>query len=506
MALMVDVSVDESALSDLSPLLGRAHTPTSVLPDISLAISAIANTPANEINCEQFDLQSLPNYALQSAFKLVVLLQLRRKRLQPVNSNDLFETWSREARHIQEAKILEDKAAAVWDSFLQDYRNPCEIKTALWSQFPMQQGKYQPLRVVDFLVDRDSPASMISHPMVMSGLTHIWEHGFYPVPPRSSGLQSALRCYNTLASPRSFHFIELSSHIGFLFLLSHYLLYPYEKPHTWTNVSEFFGWRECSLILFPLSFALRSRPRSSMIFLLVPLSFLLGLPFPPSPGDFSFTVLLWGFFLHILQLHLPSPPSPLFLLSKHHTLSFAVFISERLSTILCPVVLFFLPTFLFASFLLSISLVDTFGKLLIHPSAYMIQDLPSPSETRLAFLTLLIAVIGLAIFSAFALATSPDTQVNSLHSWDKYSEEIGLAARKSYYRAIRSYSRIYTFPPPFNILHLFIIQTPELVLRTRFPRVEKYLWRAVVGPFVILSALLFLGIQKGTSRFRRTMV
>lgn len=278
--------------------------------------------------------------------------------------------------------------------------------------------------------------------------------------------------------------------MGFLALLCHYLLHPYEKPHTWDNIFEYFTLRECFLVFLPFSFAMRAGTRPSTTSLLVPLSFLFSLPYPPSPGDFSFTVLLWGFFLHVLQLHLPNPPSPLFLLPKRRALPFAVFLSQRLSSILYPVMLFFLPTFLLASFLLSISLVDTFGVLFIYRWTQGILQLPSPTETRLALFTFFVTVVGLTVFSAFALATSPDSHVEVSHSWGQYSEQIGLTARKSYYRAVKLYSGPHIFPPPFNILHLLVIRIPGFLLRTRLPVAEKILWRITVGPFVVLSALL----------------
>lgn len=134
------------AVNERSPLLDHTHVPPSIAPDVAFAVSAIANIPINEVDCEQLHPQSFANDAIKTAFSLVVLLQLRRHKLQPVHLNDVFETWSRETLHAQEAKTLEDKVVAIWDSFIQEYRTVLEIETVLWSEFPAQEGNPRVLR------------------------------------------------------------------------------------------------------------------------------------------------------------------------------------------------------------------------------------------------------------------------------------------------------------------------------------------------------------------------
>lgn len=133
-------------VNERSSLLGHSHAPPSVLPNVAFAVSALANIPINEVNCEQLHLQSFADDAIKTAFNLVVLLQLRRNKLQPVHLNDVFETWSRETLHAQEAKTLEDKVVAIWASFIQEYRTVHEIQTVLWSEFPAQEGNPRVLR------------------------------------------------------------------------------------------------------------------------------------------------------------------------------------------------------------------------------------------------------------------------------------------------------------------------------------------------------------------------
>lgn len=246
-------------------------------------------------------------------------------------------------------------------------------------------------------------------------------------------------------------------------------------------------------MITPLSLVHRTHPIRNAIPLLVPLSFLTALPSVPLPGSASFSILLWVFVAHILRLHLPHYPSPLFLFSHRRTLPLANFLSGGLSRIIFPPVLFFLPALLVASFLVSISMADVFLQtfLLNIPS-------PSPMETRIAFLYLFAAIIFLLNSSFFVLATTLfSSSQKDMDSWDQYSTEVGHMARMALIDTITPYAGLYVFPPPFNIIHLLFIRIPRSVTLLLGAGAmwggvaEKTLWRVIVGPFVLVSTALY---------------
>ena len=291
------------------------------------------------------------------------------------------------------------------------------------------------------------------------------------------------------------HCIELICHVAFLVLFAYYLLAPPNRPHTWGSHFDSLGWREIFLIFTPLSLVHIPNAISNALPLFVPLAFLLNVPSVPVPGSISFTILLWVFGLHILRLHLPRSPSPLFILSHRRTLPLASFLTRGLSRMIYPSVLFFLPALLAASFLLSFSVADVFLNALIHllhiPS-------PSPMETRVAFLYLFAAILILLTSSCSLLATtlfSPSQK--NIDLWDRYSPEVGHVARMALVDTIAPYAGLYKFPPPFNILHLILIRIPcsganLLGIGAGWgAEAEKVLWRVMVGPSVVVFTVLY---------------
>jgi hypothetical protein len=102
-----------------------------------------------------------------------------------------------------------------------------------------------------------------------------------------------------------------------------------------------------------------------------------------------------------------------------------------------------------------------------------------------------------ALFTPLVLTGSFSQRNNPGSSWDRYSEAVGLEARKYFVRAVIAYSSPHTFPPPLNLLPLFL-QLPSATLRTHgdpssaLAVLERLLWRMTVGPVgLILSLLLF---------------
>jgi hypothetical protein len=295
------------------------------------------------------------------------------------------------------------------------------------------------------------------------------------------------------------HYIELVCHIAYLVLLVHFLSNPSDRPHTWWNsYCRSLGWREVLLMFIPLSLVHGPHPFSNAIPLLVPFAFLISLPSMPSPGSGAFTILLWAFVLHTLRLLLPYTPSLLFLLSHNRTLPLATFLRLGLSRTVVTSVLFFFPLLLVASFLVSFSMADVFLKtfvLLVDIS------LPSPMQTRVAFLCLFVVTLVLLLSSISLLgATLVSVSQQDMDPWNRYSREVGHMSRMALVDAIAPYTGPYKFPPPFNVMHL-LIRIPRFgayLLGTEVgwsTVAEKALWRVIVGPFVVIFTVLSWTLQ-----------
>lgn len=288
--------------------------------------------------------------------------------------------------------------------------------------------------------------------------------------------------------------------MAFLALLVHYLLNPVEKSHPWDNYQHYLGWRELLLTSLPLSFVICARPFPNAISLLVPVAFLTSFPSLPLPGSVSFSILLWAFVLLVLRLHLPSTPSPVFLLSHRRTLPLAVFLSHSFVQIIFPSLLFFLPAFLVTSFLLSFSLADILLKILTFssPSIDISSTHPAPMETRTAILSLFGIILLLLIVSVFMHAATlllPSQEYSD--PWDRYSRRVGYKARVALLDAFASYPGLYTFPPPFNVVRLLVWVPRQLFgSGTSYGKTaEKVVWRCAVGPFMIVVAILCSSLE-----------
>jgi len=281
-------------------------------------------------------------------------------------------------------------------------------------------------------------------------------------------------------------FIDLLYRLIFIAALVHFLLHP-SAGSAVNKISKYLGLREAILIIYSVSICSSPWSKHSLPFILVVAAFLLSWDNAPRPDDVSFTMLHLALAMHILQLHAPCPPSPLFLLPVHNSLPLSALLSYGTRRIFFPVLLYFLPALLCAAFVLSISLTDTFFPLdpvlLVNP----------PIETRSAFLALFAMVVLVLFTSPLILLAFPPTSSAS-NPWDRYSKHIGLDARRAFVHAVIRYGTPYLFPPPFNIIQLVFVRFPLAVLRyigghaavTHFLVAERVLWGIMVAPVAIL--------------------
>ena len=293
---------------------------------------------------------------------------------------------------------------------------------------------------------------------------------------------------------RIVHAVDILLQLGYLALLSDYTIRPPERP-TITSSRTLIGAREVLLMIYSAASLFR-RPT----FLIAPFAFVAGaflftLPSPPFPGDTSYSFLLGALLLHMLSLHLPRTPSPIFLLSPEVTLPLATVLWHEFTRTLYPCFLFFLPATILASFFLSIALEDSIPH---FPTVLTLLE-PAPMEIRIAFsvlwiilmLFMMISAILLVLFNASFLSTSSQ----QVCSWDRYSVVVGLRSRRTFVTAVAAYSGPRYFPPPFNLLQILFIHSPRLSLQLfgwkDIPvtdQIEAVLWYLTTGPLAFMVA------------------
>lgn len=254
--------------------------------------------------------------------------------------------------------------------------------------------------------------------------------------------------------------------------------------------------REILLIIYSGSKLFQPWSMQTTPYLLTLLAFMSRIPAAPSAEDFAYSILLLVFAWNILELHLPHPPSPVYLLPPPQIIPLATIVWHGLSHIFLPVLVFFLPALLVSMFLLSTSLSDIIPMI---PLSELHR--PTPMEVRVAFLSL-IAVLFLLMLCTLAMLvlvypflSSSDASTNY---WDRYSRSVGLEARRLYVHAVVKYAAPYAFPAPFNLIQSITRVVQLLVgaisrkdVTVLFQRTEVILWRIFIAPITCILEGLF---------------
>jgi hypothetical protein len=294
------------------------------------------------------------------------------------------------------------------------------------------------------------------------------------------------------------HAVDILLQLSYLALLSYYILRPPERPVVTTN-RNLIGARGVLLITYSIASLLRLPKLPVAPFAFVAGAFLFTLPSAPFPGDTSYSLLLGALLLHVLLLHIPRTPSPIFLFSPEATLPLATVLWHEFTRTIYPCLLFFLPATILASFFLSIALADSVPHFL---GVFTLLE-PAPMEIRIAFsvlwiilvLFMMISVALLVLFNASFLSTSSKPAC----SWDRYSVAVGLRSRRTFVAAVAAYSELYYFPSPFNILQILFVRLPRLLLRlfgweespvTEW--IEGVLWYLTMGPLTFVVVVVCL--------------
>ncbi|KIJ68249.1 hypothetical protein HYDPIDRAFT_82774, partial [Hydnomerulius pinastri MD-312] len=336
--------------------------------------------------------------------------------------------------------------------------------------------------VVDCLHTEYAPPAFIIHPIIQAVMMSTWKGGLHY---ESSHAHYVLQHFDALTTPRALHSLHLLSHLAFIGALAHYLLYP---PHFHITLGRNEQTtREAFLTVMAATSLLVPWTMHTLSYILVFLALILTLPSVPLPGSLAFTSLHIALIVHVISLHLPDTPSIACFLRPRTNVPLATLMVQSTARIALPALLFFLPAFFFASFLVSASLGDTSFNLF----KTSIVD-PSPMDSRVAFFFLFVFIsacgFSLTLMSFSVTQTCP---LASAEPWDRYTPSVGLVARKSFYRAVVRYTG-YTFFPPFNLIQLVTTVPSFCLAYLGYPQIahtkmlEIALWRLSIG---ILGAL-----------------
>ncbi|KAI0307846.1 hypothetical protein B0F90DRAFT_1621325 [Multifurca ochricompacta] len=438
----------------------------------------------------------------QVSFKLIVLLQLYLLYRAPPSTfgQEVWEQWSKERASSLNSEDLERRAIHLWEEFLEVSRTTGEIEECLWSAYPLEEDKSLNVRgmspiVVDILKDPKAPPSLLSHRLITLSLLRTWTHGRVLTPAESLSLRVLQRFSSVTTPSRVVHAVDILLQLGYLALLSNYVLYPPERPIVTTGLSST-GTREALLIIYSTASLIRPPPTFLVApFVLVTGAFFFSLPSTPLPGDTSYSILLGALILHVLLLHLPRTPSPNFLVSPEVTLPLATLLWHEFTRTLYPGILFYLPAAFLASFFLSVALEDSIPH---FPTALNLVG-PAPMEIRMAFFTLwsILLLLMLASTALLVLFSASLLPISSRMAcpWDRYSVAVGLRSRRIFVAAVSGYSVPYYFPPPFNLLQVLFICTPRYLSRQfgwkESPVIEQFegiLWHFTTGLLGFLVA------------------
>ena len=270
--------------------------------------------------------------------------------------------------------------------------------------------------------------------------------------------------------------MDLAFHLLFLATLAHFLLYP----PLWDIYSDL---RKNWLIFYSVTQLNRAQifhlaPYVSLLLSFMRIPFNAALPSPIPPVLYRIPHFVFVFLF--LRMHLPRPPSPVFLLSQALRTSAAL--AHTMRRFCLPSIPFYLPGIALSVWLLLLSLRDPYFILLT-----------SPLETRETFLGLLFLEIILLAFTC------------TVHATGDHGPEIEQHARDALVHAVVRYVGM-PFPPPLNVLRGLLACLPPLAIKrgllVPFPvflpersnemrqTVERVTWRIFVGPFALVASVL----------------
>lgn len=299
-----------------------------------------------------------------------------------------------------------------------------------------------------------------------------------------------MRLHYLTSTSSVLHIIDILVYLAYLFILGSYSLHPLlgmQVPRA--------DLRSYSLLIYSFSRLFRSWSGAIWPFVVVFLSFVASYPSFPLANSSAYAALLVAFAGHVVLLHTPVHPGPLFLLPPDQILPLAVLVWRGLSRLFVPVVAFFIPGLVLSLLLLATSLQQPFSLTFLNSA--------SPMEARSVFFSLFIVLfLFLCCALAFSVLVQPFiSSTESTAPWDRYSKSVGLEARQAFVRVVATYAGPYHFPAPLNLPHVLLVQVPRglrVLAGCGTPSsnlidlVERVLWRVTVAPLTFVVAAFWL--------------
>ncbi|KAJ8468484.1 hypothetical protein ONZ51_g9614 [Trametes cubensis] len=498
--------------------LGAEHTAENIasVPYIGTFASNIAveDLPSYSVaNLYPQALSSKP--AAQKAFALCALRHHRKSIVgagdKPVQSSrDVLTEWRKTAQLPVSIHDLDTLVLRVWAESAEDGNTAEDVEDVLWSAFPINPSSTVTVRVIDFLANGDALRDLSRHPLVYLSLTDTWKYGRH----RSNGSVASVvatlaRFLDRCGTPRVMHLVDLFAHLVYLGVLYNFVSWPpYLEP------IEMFDTRRTILIVFSLAKLLHPWTYTTIPPLMVFSSFVLNIAYYGVVyNTLTFTMLLFALYLEVLLIHFPATPSPLLLLRPDFILPLSVVVRRSMKSLLVPIA-YFLPGLVVSDLMLGRATSPSFHFNLNFSSKLPVLSTilgPGPIDAATLmvyaalFLTLFLFFVCTVVYSAIvhpflAANTNKERGAGSPGLWDRYTDSVGMEARREYFRAVRRYGTECYFPTPFNLVHVLVIQIPRLVLvALRRKRavdiigfIEKGLWRVMVGPVAFLVSGLWL--------------
>lgn len=491
-----DQPTETTALLSRASSNGRRY---QRLPFIEPTVSRIRAMKPGELASAEINLDPSLTPSARTAYALIILLELRcRVQRNTSRSSEVQQQWAAEQARAREAEELDRRIIQAYNDALDRGFGNEELLNMLWLAFPYAHGSDRTIRVIDLLSRKEAPTQLLTHPVVLLVLSNAWSLGLpSAMHGESDTFGERVFCrFSCICPPRFMHLLDFAFELVYLAVLANFLLEPPSRPIITYGPSPL-GARSIFLLIYSASSLLRSWSLSVLPAGIVFLSLLFCLPAAPYPGDNAFDALLFALSLEVLSLHLPHPPSPALLFNVERSLPLSTLFHSSVRRVFIPALVFFLPTLLIAAYLLSSSLAGTFLQVqeFVSPVA--------PMETRAAFLAL--GVIVLLLFTSFIvlltlLFPSLASSVPASHApWDRYSEPVGLEARRMFVHSVAIYGRPYFFPPLLNLVPFALVRVPKMFLYVVGKRqvafldqVEAILWWTVVSPLCFIVASLRL--------------
>ncbi|KAL5519511.1 hypothetical protein ACEPAH_1194 [Sanghuangporus vaninii] len=387
-----------------------------------------------------------------------------------------------------------DVAVRCWTDLQRIAWSQAALDEVLWTEFPFENGKGAQVSLIEAILADQAhclPSIKLDDRIALS-LLRTWKNGRPRIVYDDRG--SILRRTESFATPRVLHLIDLTTNLAYLLILAHYLmrpmpLYPADPPRR--------DYHFYCVAIYSACRILRDRWPSAMhgTFILTLVTLLSALPYMPRRQDNSFNVLLFCFFMHIVQLLLPFSPSISLLTPRSVTFTVALMLQNLFAVVFIPALTFFVPII----FALLLILVASLNEIFMRVTGLATFDLFLFSVWCSGLLfTCLTAYMTLST-SSFPPAEFHHPDVPA--SWNSYGPDVGISLRCRFCRLITAYSRRYFFPVPLNLIPVVLVYLPRgilLIFRDKYltarlkTTVEPAVWRIFVMPLTFIFGFVWL--------------